>query len=218
MGGWILWKLGVHELPTNLSINFSMTDDGYRYVFSTPPNPQLSLLQVNIDDFDAATRASGTDPDTGVVYDMSAVDIMTADNTDLDTFLGHGGKLILYHGASDPVFSLFDTLRYYEALQQRYGDSTENFARAYIVPGMGHCSDGTSSVNSFDTLTAIEDWVERGIVPERIIAQPGNNKTLFPNKNLSGNLKRPLCSYPKYARYDGSGEAENADSFTCSEP
>jgi feruloyl esterase len=218
MGGWMLWKLGVHDIPTNLSINFSMTDDGYRYIFSTPPNPQLSQLRVNIDDFDDAIRANGIDPDTGVVYDMSAMDFMAADNTDLDMLLGRGGKLILYHGASDPVFSLFDTLRYYDALRQRYGDSAESFARAYIVPGMGHCSDGTNSVNSFDALTAIEDWVEQGIAPDRIIAQPGNTKSIFPSKTLADNLRRPLCPYPRYARYDGSGEPENADSFICSEP
>jgi feruloyl esterase len=216
-GGWMIWKLGIHWLPINLAINFSFSDDAYRYIFSTPPNAELSLLQVNPEDFDASTRVAGADPDTGVVYDVSSIDFMYADNTDLDTFRGRGGKLILYHGASDPVFSLFDTLNYYGALQQRYGDVAD-FVRAYVVPGMGHCSDGTRSANSFDSLTALENWVERGVAPDRITARAGNAELPLNENTLPRRVTRPLCPYPRYARYDGSGDPDDADSFECITP
>ncbi len=214
--GWVMFNLGIHQLPVNTSLNMAIGQGSNRYIFSTPPNPSLSLFDVNIDALDASTRATGTDPQTGVVYDTSAVNFMYADKTNLNTLLARGGKLIVYHGVSDPVFSVVDTLNYYESLKQRYGFLTNSFARTFIVPGMSHCIDGSHSANSFDTLTAIENWVERGIAPDRLIARAGNATTS--TNTFPANATRPLCPYPQYARFIGFGDQSDARNFYCANP
>ncbi len=214
--GWVQWKLGSYLSLTNSSMNVSIGQGANAYIFGTPPNPNLSVFDANIDALDAAIRKTATDPATGVVYDTAAVSFMNADNANVDTLQARGGKMIIYHGASDPVFSIVDTLNYYGSLSKRYGLLTPTFARAFVVPGMGHCLDGSRTTNSFDTLTAIEDWVERGIAPDRLVARAGN-ATLSSN-SLPDTVTRPLCAYPKYARYIGFGDQNDANNFYCANP
>lgn len=211
--GWVMWKLGTRLSLTNTAMNISIGQGSVSYVFNTPPNPNLDIFAANIDAADAATRTTGTDPNTGVLYDTSAVNFMYSDNPNLDTLQARGGKVIIYHGASDPVFSIVDTLNYYNSLKQRYGALTTSFARAFIVPGMGHCLDGSRTANSFDTLTAIENWVERGVAPDRLIATPGN--AALSSNSLPANVTRPLCPYPQYARFIGFGDSNDANNFFC---
>ena len=91
--------------------------------------------------------------------------------TNLSTFRGHGGKLIFAHGVSDPWFSAQETVRYYEQLGR---DNTEvpltEWSRLFLVPGMGHCGGGSRTLDQFDLLTALIDWVEAGRAPDRVIA------------------------------------------------
>jgi hypothetical protein len=121
-------------------------------------------------------------------------------STDLSTFSGHGGKLIFYHGLSDPWFSPLDTLGYY----QRLGDVAA-WSRLYLVPGMGHCQGGSATLDHFDALSAVVDWVEKGIAPDSITA----TGKAFPGRS------RPLCAWPKYAHYKGQGDPEDAKNFEC---
>ena len=133
----------------------------------------------------------------------------TATWTDLDTFSGHGGKLIFYHGTSDPWFSFLDTLGYYKRLGQDPAnggmDQVQTWSRFFLVPGMSHCQGGAATLDDFDMLTAIVNWVEKGQSPEFVVATGKS----FPGRS------RPLCAYPKYARYKGTGDPEKADSFEC---
>ena len=123
-------------------------------------------------------------------------------STDLSTFAGHGGKLIFYHGLSDPWFSPLDTLAYYERL-----GNVSGWSRLYLVPGMGHCQGGTATLDHFDALSAMVDWVEKGVAPDSITA----TGKAFPGRS------RPLCTWPKYARYKGQGDTEDAKNFECRE-
>lgn len=109
--------------------------------------------------------------------------------TNLSTFSGNGGKLIFYHGVSDPWFSALDTVDYYRRLIRDNGgaEKVSKWSRLFLVPGMGHCSGGEKTVDSFDMLSAIVDWVEEGIAPDRIIAGGGA---------VQG-LSRPLCPYTR---------------------
>jgi feruloyl esterase len=127
--------------------------------------------------------------------------------TNLSTFSGHGGKLIFYHGSSDPWFSALETVRYFESLGPANGGdaAVSEFSRLYLVPGMGHCSGGDAALDNFDMLSAIVDWVERDVAPEAVVAS-GN---AFPDRS------RPLCPYPTHAHYTGIGDTENADNFEC---
>ncbi|HEY6441967.1 MAG TPA: DUF6351 family protein [Candidatus Acidoferrales bacterium] len=127
--------------------------------------------------------------------------------TNLTTFSGHGGKLIFYHGTSDPVFSPFDTLAYYERMAKNNGglDQVENWSRFFFVPGMNHCAGGPAALDNFDMLGAVVNWVENGVAPDSVVAKG----KAFPGRT------RPLCAYPKHAQYRGQGDPQDADSFEC---
>ena len=83
------------------------------------------------------------------------------------------------------------------------------WARLFLVPGMNHCAGGPAT-DSFDGLAAIVEWVEKGAAPPRIEASARPGTMYFPGRT------RPLCAYPSYARYDGSGSLEDAANFVCS--
>ena len=156
---------------------------------------------------------------TDGVYAESPWSFMTPpDESRLDALRGRGAKLLVYHGAGDPVFSPADTAAWYEALAQAHGGNATDFARLFIVPGMNHCRGGPAT-DQFDMLSALVDWVENGKAPERIVASargPGANVV---NPEVPGawspRRTRPLCVYPTVARYSGSGDTEDAASFVC---
>jgi len=83
----------------------------------------------------------------------------------LANFLNKGGKVIMYHGGSDPRISPFQSIWFYEELASLHGGGyrhTQDSARLFIVPGMGHCGGGVAP-NSFDTLQALDNWVTNGV-------------------------------------------------------
>jgi len=125
--------------------------------------------------------------------------------TNLNTFRDHGGKLIFYHGMADPWFSALDTVDYYERMSEANGgmDAVREWSRAFVVPGMGHCSGGAVTADRFDMLTAIVDWVENGTAPDAVVAT-GSGGT------------RPLCPYPQYPHYTG-GATDDPASYECRE-
>lgn len=128
--------------------------------------------------------------------------------TNLTTFAGHGGKLMFYHGLSDPWFSPLETLRYYEQMSKdTSGGSAASWSRIFFVPGMGHCQGGSATLDRFDMLTAIVDWVEKGTAPDRVVA----TGPAFPGRS------RPLCPYPQHAEYTGHGDQNDAANFVCRE-
>ena len=134
----------------------------------------------------------------------------TSSWTNLNTFSSRGGKLLFYHGVSDPWFSALDTVDYYERMVKANGgaDTVATWSRLFLVPGMGHCSGGPAALDGFDMLTAIVDWVERQRAPDTIRAT---------GRNWSGR-SRPLCPYPSHAHYQGAGDPEDAASFECRSP
>jgi len=127
-------------------------------------------------------------------------------NSDLHAFTAHGGKLLLIHGATDTVIPTNSTIDYYHRLQSTMGaDATATFARLYIIPGLGH---GFGTFNAgFDTIGTLDAWADRNIAP--------TNLTITDNHN---GRTRPLCDYPTYAHYNGTGDPNAATSFTCTNP
>ena len=127
-------------------------------------------------------------------------------------FLRRGHKTILYHGYDDRAQTPYRTIWFYQELAELFGGyrNLQKHARLFMAPGRHHCGGGPGP-NSFDTLTALEDWVERGIAPEGIIA------TKFVNDNPALGVARtmPLCKFPEKARYDGLGDPRDAASWTC---
>jgi feruloyl esterase len=126
--------------------------------------------------------------------------------TNLTTFSAHGGKLIFYHGDSDPWFSPLDTFGYYKDMAAANGglDAVSQWSQFYFVPGMSHCGGG-QALDQFDLLGSIVNWVEKGTTPTSTIA----TGKAFPGRS------RPLCPYPKHAQYKGQGDTEDASNFEC---
>ena len=127
----------------------------------------------------------------------------------ISSFIGQGGKQIFYHGEADPWFSANETVRYFEAMSELNDSvaSVDDYARLYLVPGMAHCAGGEQTVDSFDLLTPIIEWVESGEAPGAVVAT---------GRSMPGQ-SRPLCPFPSYAHFEG-GDAADASSYACRMP
>jgi len=136
---------------------------------------------------------------------------LNAMNPNLRAFMDRGGKLIQYHGWSDPQIAPSSSVEYYTSVLETFGGAAtvQSSYRLFMVPGMGHCrgGDGTSS---FDMLSALQQWVENGKAPDRIDASRLRNGII--------ERTRPLCPYPEVAVYTGKGSADQAANFSCKLP
>jgi feruloyl esterase len=153
------------------------------------------------------TTAPGFDNDLQVTEDKLGR-LFNAMDPDLRPFRAHGGKLIQYHGWSDPDIPPTNSINYYESVAAKAGETRE-FYRLFMVPGMQHCAGGPGP-NRFDALTALEQWVEQKKAPEQITASHVTNGQV--------DRTRPLCAYPMEAKYKGSGSIDDAVNFACSTP
>ena len=129
----------------------------------------------------------------------------------LAAFATHGGKLLLYHGWADQQVAPGSTVDFYQSLIPASAGSppASDWARLFMVPGMGHCSGGEGP-DTFDKIGALEQWVELGKAPAEIIA----------SHSTAGHVDRtrPLCAYPQTAHYKGTGSIDEAANFTCVSP
>ena len=189
------------------------------HVFLTPPaeasatqDPRAFAMK-----FDFA-RDAGKVFATDARYTESAMQFMPPPASDMSTLRRRGGKLMVYHGVADGVFSTEDSVAWYQSLGRAHGGDATDFARLYLVPGMNHCRGGPAT-DQFDMLSALVDWVERGRAPERVVANARGPSNATPNTELpaawASDRSRPLCPYPRVARYRGQGDVERADSFEC---
>jgi len=193
-------------------------------IFQVPPDATVATRSRQFAfDFNFDTdfaRLSATD----ATYTESAMSFMVPPGmTQLDALRDRGAKVLVVQGVADGVFSSDDTRNWYEALTQAYrGDArgeAASFARFFLVPGMNH-SRGGIATDQFDALSALVDWVERGVAPERIVAaargagNAGGVNTELPS-DWSPTRTRPLCPYPAVARYSGQGDSEQAENFVC---
>ena len=156
---------------------------------------------------------------TNATYTESPWSFMTPPNeTDLSTLKNRGGKMIVFHGVADGVFSPMDTAQWMDKLQANHGNDAGAFARLFMVPGMNHCSGGPAT-DQFDMLAPLVAWVEQGKAPDSVTAKARGAGANVVNAEVpstwSANRTRPLCVYPKVARYNGTGDVESASSFSC---
>lgn len=138
--------------------------------------------------------------------------LINATEPNLKGFFSRGGKIFIYHGWNDQLIAPASSVNYYKSVVKAMGGvgKVDGSFRLFMAPGMNHCGggDGPSRIDVFQTL---EQWVEHGKAPEQIIAGhvDGAGKV---------DRTRPLCVYPKVARYKGTGSIDNADSFVCAAP
>jgi hypothetical protein len=134
---------------------------------------------------------------------------MIDQSPDISAFVSRGGKLLLAHGLQDVLVSTRATEDYYERLVQTLGSKkVGSFVRYYEVPGFGHAVSSQFNA-TWDSLTALEQWAEGGVAPA--------NQVTVDTVGVPGR-SRPLCDYPKWARYNGTGDINAAASFTCVSP
>jgi feruloyl esterase len=206
--GWRQWKLGTadHRLP---AFNVALGGASLAAVFTTPPTVVSADLaatgryQLEFDFDRDAAKIYATNAD----FSHSAWEDVSARSPDLDAFRARGGKLIVPHGVSDPVFSIHDTLAWYRDVDRRNHGQAARFVRVFAVPGMTHCGGGPTT-DEYDAFVALTRWVEHGEAPDRIVATAGAG-TPWPGRS------RPLCPFPAAAHYVGRGDSERADSFAC---
>jgi feruloyl esterase len=151
-------------------------------------------------------------PDTDTaVADKIDNGLINAIDPNLDPFISHKGKLITYHGWSDQLIAPGNSVNYYNNVAKKMGGAakTADSIRLFMVPGMAHCAGGEGP-NTFDMVSALEQWVEQGKAPEQVIASHTQNGVV--------DRTRPLCQYPQVARYKGTGSIDDASNFTCAAP
>jgi feruloyl esterase len=167
----------------------------YRYIVFK--NPQWDWKTFDLAGALAAARSS----------QVSAVDAV---DPDLHAFFARGGKLLMTHGWADPQTPPLNGLGYYSGVRSAVGPRASDVSlRMFMVPGMGHCSGGVGT-DDFDAMDPLIAWVERGNAPERFEAR----------RLVNGQAvrTRPLCAYPDVARWNGSGNTDDAASFVCAAP
>ena len=218
---WRFWKLESQIPPWDrLPLIATMGAGSLSYIFTTPPTstpgkPADLVAFLGGFDFDRdAPRIYATD----ATFTESAMQFMAPPDVDdpkLESLRAHGGKLIVYHGNSDPVFSANDTRRWFARLETNLGAGASGFARLYPVPGMAHCSGGPAT-DQFDALGALVAWVEQGQAPGALDARVNPDNKELP-AGWSRTRSRPLCPWPQIARRTGD-DLESAASFRCSAP
>jgi feruloyl esterase len=189
------WQFADHGMKffVERNANFDPRD------FTPTGNGPIGDAALNL--FDSRTEAGDADDAAG-----------------FDPFIAKNKKLLIYHGLSDPALTAFRSVMLYEALSRRQGGVVElqETVRLFGVPGMHHCGGGPGP-NSFDTLTALENWVEHSVPPDGIIATKFVNDT--PAQGISRTM--PLCKFPEEAKFIGNAgkasttEIGNTENWTC---
>jgi feruloyl esterase len=167
----------------------------------------MKYMAFEVDDPNYDWETFDFDNDPPKMEFMSTV--VNATDPDLSMFRAAGGKMIHYHHWADTAVPPLLSVNYYEKVLDVMGEETKDFYRLYMVPGAFHGSPGVGCGN-VDWFTPLVNWVEKGIVPEEIIG----------SRIVGGKVvrTRPLCPFPKVARYKGSGSVDDAVNFTCVEP
>ncbi|HET9218690.1 MAG TPA: tannase/feruloyl esterase family alpha/beta hydrolase [Terriglobia bacterium] len=191
--GWM--NVIVSAKPDAKPADFNLAENTMRYLVHNPPKPDYDYMTFNFD------------RDIHLLDNWSK--LADAKNPDLSRFKRRGGKLLMTYGWSDSILQPLAGVQYYEEAMKRNGTDTKDFFRLFMIPGMAHCSGGTGP-DRHDPMTAIINWVEKGIAPDSITASRVVNNQVV--------RTRPLCPYPQMARYQGNGSIDDAANFRCVMP
>jgi hypothetical protein len=179
-----------------------------------PPTPQMPLgvsladgviRHMIVGDSNFNTLAMDITSGSGMASHIEAHSALFSNVTDLSPFLKSGGKLLFWTGSAEPAART--SRHYYSRMQAAMGPArVDSFVRYYEIPGAQH-GPSSSFQPEWDQLATIENWVEKGI-------DPANNIVATDDAGVPGRT-RPLCVFPSWPKYNGSGDVNNAKSFTC---
>ena len=194
---WLVWQTGIAQADGSV-----MT--GLRDLVTSSLTQYFAFPAIATD----ALTGSEADVERLLAATEQTAAMTVATSTDFSTFAARGGKMMITDGWSDPIFSANDLVRWFGQLESDMGKASgqpaDAFARLFMVPGMAHCSGG-NGLDDMDALGALVKWVEQGQAPESITA----TGAAFPG------VSRPMCAWPKIARYKGTGALSEASSFEC---
>ena len=188
--GWKLWIGGPNGPTPNL--HFAFGTEFFKYfVFG---DPDWDYSRYDFSNWQQDTRF--------------AASYLNATDPDLGAFKERGGKLIVWHGWSDPALSALRTIDYYEEVE-RLDPGLDDYFRLFMLPGVLHCAGGPGP-DRVDWFDVIADWVENDNAPGRIVAAKQRGAEVV--------RSRPLCPYPRRAVYSGSGSTDDERNFRCEAP
>ena len=227
--GWRAWMMGATSNAAGVAASasnptsqiFNLMAPSMGLMFSNPAVDPATLTSTATSLFDYVMSFNMT-TDLAKVYatgngfaDSPWNEYTPPNRDDLSALRNRGGKVLLFHGTADPIWYFNDTINWYEALKAKMGSSTESFSRVFPVPGMNHCSGGPAA-DRFDMVTALVDWVEKGQAPDSVMASV---RPVAKNSGMDAswptNRTRLLCPYPQVARYNGTGNTEDAINYSC---
>jgi len=155
--------------------------------------------------WDPATFNAATDVEKAQKADPEGV--LKSDNPNVKAFFDRGGKLLMYQGFADPQVTSDNAIRYHQAVLDKVGKHVEGRSiELFMIPGMYHCQGGPGT-DTFDKAAMLDAWVTTGKAPDRIVASHRTDGKV--------DRTRPLCVFPKVAKWNGSGSADEAQNFVC---
>ena len=190
---WQGWITGPNKLTQSFqkvpSLRFAFGTEMFKYFIYGDPGWDYSNYDFGTFRKDAALASS----------------FLNATNPNLDAFKARNGRLIIWHGWSDAALSALGTIKYVDEVRARDAASND-YLRTFLMPGVLHCAGGPGPDRA-DWTAVLENWVEKGVAPERVVA----------GKNEGGKVvrTRPLCAYPQRAVYNGTGSIDDEKNFSC---
>ncbi|MSO83326.1 MAG: tannase/feruloyl esterase family alpha/beta hydrolase [Acidobacteria bacterium] len=165
----------------------------------------LKYIVMKDANWDAGAFNPATDIEKAQKADPDGV--LNSDNPNIKAFFDRGGKLLMYQGFADPQVPSDNAIRYHQMVLDTVGRSVEGTSiELFMVPGMYHCQGGPGT-DTFNKMAAIEQWVEQGTAPDRIVASHMTDG--------KADRTRPLCVFPKVAKWNGTGSTDDAANFSC---
>jgi feruloyl esterase len=186
-GGWDVWIAGTDPKTGIPSLHYMFSTEMFKYLVFNDASWDYS--KYNFSNFHKETQ-----------YASAYLD---ATSTDYTQFKKDNGKMIMYHGWNDPALSALSTIQYYQDVERKDKD-VQSYIRLFLLPGVLHC-DGGPGPDETDWLKLIQDWVENGVAPERVIMSKKEDNKIV--------MTRPVFAFPKVAVYGGSGDTNNEKNF-----